>query len=66
MLSKIWEFHGGDHEEWCLLWYKNPVRTSQEPHYVCATEPSRLKLCKFWGFHCGVYEECRPLGCYAS
>jgi hypothetical protein len=35
----------GDYEEWHLLGYKNPVRTSQETHYVSATEPSRLMLC---------------------
>jgi hypothetical protein len=39
-------FHGGDYEECRLLRYKNPVRTSQETHYVSATEPSRLMLCK--------------------
>jgi hypothetical protein len=33
-------------EECRLLGYKNPVRTSQETHYVSATEPSRLMLCK--------------------
>jgi hypothetical protein len=37
MLCKIWGFHGGDYEEWCLLGYKNPVHTSQETHYVSAT-----------------------------
>jgi hypothetical protein len=26
--------------------YINPVRTSQETHYVSETEPSRLMLCK--------------------
>jgi hypothetical protein len=36
----------------------NPVRTSQETHYVSATEPSRLMLCKICGFHGGDYEEC--------
>jgi hypothetical protein len=30
----------------CLLGYKNPVRTSQETHYVSATESSQLMLCK--------------------
>jgi hypothetical protein len=29
-----------------VFWDKNPVRTSQETHYVSATEPSRLMLCK--------------------
>jgi hypothetical protein len=32
-------------EERRLLGYKNPVRTSQETHYVSATESSRLMLC---------------------
>jgi hypothetical protein len=31
-------------------------------HYVSTTEPSRLMLCKVWGFHGGDYEECRVLG----
>jgi hypothetical protein len=43
---KISGFHGGDYNECRLLGYKNPVRTSQEAHYVSATEPSRLMLCK--------------------
>jgi hypothetical protein len=42
---KISGFHGGDYEECRLLKYKNPVRTSQETHYVSATEISRLILC---------------------
>jgi hypothetical protein len=54
---KIWGLRGGDYEE-CLLGYKNPVRTSQETHYVSTTEHSRLMLCKIWGFHGGDYEEC--------
>jgi hypothetical protein len=37
---------GGDYEECHLLGYKNPVRTSQETHYVSATKPSRLILYK--------------------
>jgi hypothetical protein len=46
--------HGGDYEECRLLGEKTPVRTSQETHYVSATEPSQLILCKIWGFHsCG-------------
>jgi hypothetical protein len=59
---KSWGFHGGDYEECRLLRYKNPVCTSQETHYVSATESSRLMLCKIWGFHGGDYEECRLLG----
>jgi hypothetical protein len=62
MLCKIWGFHGSDYEECRLLGYKNPVRTSQETHYVSATEVSLLMLCKIWGFHCGYYEEWRFLG----
>jgi hypothetical protein len=55
-------FNGGDYEECRLLGYKNPVRTSQETHYVSATEPNRLLLCKIWGFHGGNYEEHHLLG----
>jgi hypothetical protein len=62
---KIWGFHGGDYEECCLLGYKNPVRTSQETHYISTTSPSSLMPCKIWCFHSGDYEECRLLGCYA-
>jgi hypothetical protein len=36
--------------------------TSQETHYLSATEGSQLMLCKIWGFHGGDYEECRLLG----
>jgi hypothetical protein len=35
-----------DYEECRLLGYKNQVRTSQETHYVSATETSQLMLCK--------------------
>jgi hypothetical protein len=59
---KIWGLHGGDYEECRLLGFKIPVHTSQESHYVSATEPSRLMLCKIWDFHGGDYEECRLLG----
>jgi hypothetical protein len=65
MLCKIWGFHGGDYEECRLLWYKNPVHTSQETYYVSATERNQLMLCKIWGFHGGDYEECRIQECYA-
>jgi hypothetical protein len=27
-------------------------------HYISATEPSQLMLCKILGFHSGDYEEC--------
>jgi hypothetical protein len=46
MLRKVSGFRGGDYEERRLLGYKNPVRTSQETHYVSATESSQLMLCK--------------------
>jgi hypothetical protein len=62
MLCKIWGFHGGDYEEWRLLGYKTPVRTSQETHYVSTTESRQLMLCKIWGFHGGDNEEWRLLG----
>jgi hypothetical protein len=55
---EIWGFPWGDYEECHLLWYKNPVRTSQQTHYVTATEPSQLILCEILGFHGGDYEEC--------
>jgi hypothetical protein len=46
----------------CLLRYKDPVCTSQETHYVYATESSQLILCKTWDIHGCNYEECRLLG----
>jgi hypothetical protein len=60
-LSEIWGFHGGDYEECRLLGYKNPVRTSQETHYISAKQPNQLMLCKIWGFHGSDYVECRLL-----
>jgi hypothetical protein len=54
--------HGGDYEEFLLMGYKNPVRTSQETHCISATESNRLILCRISGFHGCVYEECRLLG----
>jgi hypothetical protein len=48
-LRKIWDFHGGDHEEFRLLGYENLVLSSQEAHYLSATGPRRLMLCKIWG-----------------
>jgi hypothetical protein len=41
---------------------KIPVLTSQETHYISATELCRLMLCKIWGFHGSDYEECHRLG----
>jgi hypothetical protein len=61
MLCKIWGFHGSDYEGCRILGYKTPVRTSQETHYVSATELSQLMLCKIWSFHGSDYEECRLL-----
>jgi hypothetical protein len=59
---KIWSFHISDCEKCRLLGYKYSVRTSQETHYVFATEYSLVMLCKIWGFRGGDYEECRLLG----
>jgi hypothetical protein len=55
---KIWGLHSGHYEERRLLGYKNSVHTSQETHYVSATEISQLILCKIWSFHGADYEEC--------
>jgi hypothetical protein len=41
---------------------KTPVLTSHETHYVAATGPSRLMLCRIWSSHGGDYEECWLLG----
>jgi hypothetical protein len=59
---KIWDIHRGDYEECRFLGFRKPVCTSQETHYVSATEPSQLMLCKIWGFHGGDYEEWCLLG----
>jgi hypothetical protein len=39
------------------------IHTSQDTHYISATESSRLMLCKIWSFHGGDYEEYRLLEC---
>jgi hypothetical protein len=57
---KIWGFHGGYYEE-CILGYKKPLRTSQETHYISATESSQLTFCKILGIDGGDYKECRLL-----
>jgi hypothetical protein len=46
VIFKIWRIRRCDYEEFRLLGYKNPVRTSQETHYFSVTEPSQLMLCK--------------------
>jgi hypothetical protein len=46
-----------------VFWDINPVRTSQETHYVSAIRPTLLMICKILGIHGGDYEECRLLGC---
>jgi hypothetical protein len=43
---------------WDIKFRFVPHRT----HYISATEPSRLMLCKISGFHGSKYEECRLLG----
>jgi hypothetical protein len=45
-------------EECSLLRYRNPVSTTQETHYISATELSRSMLCKIRGFYGGDYEKC--------
>jgi hypothetical protein len=45
-IVRMSRLHGGDYEECRPLEYKNPLRTSQETHYVSATEPSRSMLWK--------------------
>jgi hypothetical protein len=45
-LCKILGFLGGDYEKYRLLGYKNPVRASQETHYIYTKEPSCLMICK--------------------
>jgi hypothetical protein len=60
-IRMIWGVHGEEYEECRLLGYKNPVHTSQETHYVSATEPSPLMLWEIWGFHGDDCEECRLL-----
>jgi hypothetical protein len=52
-LLKIWKFHGGDYDEFLLLWYKSQVCTSQETHYVSVTELIQLITYKIWCFHGG-------------
>jgi hypothetical protein len=52
-------------EECRLLGYKNPVRTSQETHYVSTAESSRLNLHKFVVFteltiKCAVFWDVTP------
>jgi hypothetical protein len=46
MLCRIRGFQGGDYESCRLLVYKISVRTSLGTHYISATEPSWLMLCK--------------------
>jgi hypothetical protein len=42
---------------------KTPVHTSQEKHYVSATDLTQLMLCKIGGLYGCDYEECRLLRC---
>jgi hypothetical protein len=39
-------YHSSGYEEFRLLGYKTPFRTSQETHYFYVTELSQLMLCK--------------------
>jgi hypothetical protein len=51
--------------------YKNPVRTSQETHYVSATKPNRLMLLGervavyFETYKYTMWAECRALVCWS-
>jgi hypothetical protein len=65
MLCKIWDIRRSDYEDCGLPGYKNPVSTSQETHYVSATDSSQLMLCKIWGFDGCDYEEWSLVGCDA-
>jgi hypothetical protein len=53
----IWRCSTGKEEECRLLGYNNQVRTSQQTHYISATEPNQLMLCKTWGSHSCDNEE---------
>jgi hypothetical protein len=46
-----------------VFWYTDKQFLPHRRQYVSATEPSRLMLCKIWGFHGGAYEECHLPGC---
>jgi hypothetical protein len=45
-----------------VFWDTRTQFVPHRRHYFSATGPSRLMLCKIWGFHVGDYEECRLLG----
>jgi hypothetical protein len=63
MICKKWRFPAGDYEEYRLLGYKNPVRTSQETHYLSRDQP--VNSIQITVFHGSDYEECCLLGCGA-
>jgi hypothetical protein len=44
-----------------VFWDIEPEFVPHRRHYVSASEPSRLMLCKIWDFPGGDYEECRLL-----
>jgi hypothetical protein len=46
--------------EGCSLPGQKTQFVTHRTHYISVAEPSRLMLCKLWGFHGGNYEE-RPL-----
>jgi hypothetical protein len=50
MLCKTSGFQDGDNEGCRFLRYIRLVHTSQETHYVSATELSQLMLCEILGF----------------
>jgi hypothetical protein len=64
MVCKVWSITAVTMKN-AVFWDIKPVHTSQETHYISDSEPSRLMLCKIWGFYGGDYEGCRHLGCDA-
>jgi hypothetical protein len=56
LVRKLWAVHGSDYEECRLVGYEIPFRTSEETHYISATEPSRLMLCNIWAIGSSDYD----------
>jgi hypothetical protein len=48
-----------------VFWDLGTQFVAHKEHSFSATEPSRLMVCKIWGFHGGDYEECCSLEFYA-
>jgi hypothetical protein len=54
-----------EYEEFRILGHQDSVGTSQETHYLSATETNRLMLCNILGFNGCECDEGRLQGCYA-